>query len=292
MKPIIYNSKDTGAPQLTSATNSLSTILKACLVTGYGDKLPAGWEVVHENISTKTLALRSTAASSLKHIFFIDKEVAGSAPVKAYTGWDSSTNIGINNYASSNRVINKLGSGTGYNPGWVIVANSTFFYIYMQGHETAQYGFITMFGDIKSIRPGESASMLATQTSTVWNQNSGRLEYVDLSTKRIGKFPYSPYGTRGYGFGDFGPTTPDGGMTGISSTVAVFSEYIMYATFDNNWEPCFKIPGALMPYCSLPSNAVHNINTIENQLPYIGTLLGLQQPWQGRIWMHTDDWDA
>lgn len=39
----IYTSYDSGSPQLYGSTGSLVAVLNACLVTGYINKLPAGW---------------------------------------------------------------------------------------------------------------------------------------------------------------------------------------------------------------------------------------------------------
>lgn len=45
----VYLSTDKDAPRLDRTAGSLQTILKACLVTGYGDKEPAGWSLPFED---------------------------------------------------------------------------------------------------------------------------------------------------------------------------------------------------------------------------------------------------
>lgn len=48
----VYRWDDPGAPQITTgfgSTNQMKEILKKCLVTGYGSKLPLGWSVVFED---------------------------------------------------------------------------------------------------------------------------------------------------------------------------------------------------------------------------------------------------
>ena len=48
-KPVfVYQSSDNGAPSLSSTEGSLKVVLKACLVTGYGEKAPLGWEMPFE----------------------------------------------------------------------------------------------------------------------------------------------------------------------------------------------------------------------------------------------------
>lgn len=44
-----YSWKDTQAPQLSNADGVIKTILKACLVTGYGSKAGAGWTALFED---------------------------------------------------------------------------------------------------------------------------------------------------------------------------------------------------------------------------------------------------
>jgi hypothetical protein len=45
MAVTVYDSKDSGAPELKLIAGSLVSVLKACLVTGYGAKSGAGWTV-------------------------------------------------------------------------------------------------------------------------------------------------------------------------------------------------------------------------------------------------------
>lgn len=44
-----YSSKDADAPQISDADLVIKTIIKACLVTGYGAKAGAGWTALHED---------------------------------------------------------------------------------------------------------------------------------------------------------------------------------------------------------------------------------------------------
>lgn len=50
----IYRWDDAGAPVLDKKANCIATILKACLVTGYGSKSGAGWTLAFEDLATKT----------------------------------------------------------------------------------------------------------------------------------------------------------------------------------------------------------------------------------------------
>lgn len=49
----LYTSWDDGAPALTHEAHSAQVILKACLVEGYSNKLPAGWDMPDDDINGK-----------------------------------------------------------------------------------------------------------------------------------------------------------------------------------------------------------------------------------------------
>lgn len=73
----IYKSSDTDAPQITGGRGDVKTVLKACLVAGYGTaatrKEPLGWEIVAgtESADGFNCAFRPTAADSGKNIIHI-----------------------------------------------------------------------------------------------------------------------------------------------------------------------------------------------------------------------------
>lgn len=48
----VYRSTDVGAPVADKSKGFFSIIMKACLVTGYGDKEGAGWLLTHEDAAT------------------------------------------------------------------------------------------------------------------------------------------------------------------------------------------------------------------------------------------------
>lgn len=64
-KPIMYTSRDTGSLQINQIAvnymwaDTFKKILVSALVTGYGDKKPAGWKLVHEHKNGFTLCNKS-----------------------------------------------------------------------------------------------------------------------------------------------------------------------------------------------------------------------------------------
>ena len=57
----LYLHSDSNAPQGAKAANNFSTILKACLVTGFGDKPSAGWTLLFEDTAKNKKVFRSPA---------------------------------------------------------------------------------------------------------------------------------------------------------------------------------------------------------------------------------------
>ncbi|WP_412486379.1 hypothetical protein [Shewanella chilikensis] len=78
----LYRWDDPGAPQLTNRTPAdIIAVLKACLVDGYGDKLPAGWSVEFEDVATNQLVVRNNqvvGSGGFLHLYPYSDNNAGS----------------------------------------------------------------------------------------------------------------------------------------------------------------------------------------------------------------------
>ena len=76
----VYRWDDEGAPQVESAAGSIKTILKACLVTGYGEgnkrKDGLGWEMAFEK--AQEACFRSTHPKATKWWLGVDDSKYGS----------------------------------------------------------------------------------------------------------------------------------------------------------------------------------------------------------------------
>lgn len=85
----VYRWDDEGAPQVESAAGSIKTILKACLVTGYGEgnkrKEGLGWEMAFEK--TQEACFRSMHPKATKWWLGVDdtKYLAGGSNYNRYT---------------------------------------------------------------------------------------------------------------------------------------------------------------------------------------------------------------
>lgn len=285
MQPIIYSSQDTDAPQLSLTAGALNTVLKGCLVTGYGDKPAAGWEVVYEDLATKKLAIRSTNTKSIKSVLLLDDTATKKAEVNAYTGWDNDSNIGVNKFGTGAFFKNMTGSGSTVR--WVIVATDNFFYLWTQNDFGYKHlGIVSAFGDAKSFKSTINYSILmAVPTTSADTASLTTHTSVQVSDGSTMTFATAPFKQLHAGLGDKQPSTD---VSAASPTV--FSEYVLYRTTDSKIFPALSLKGLLMPYAEVTTTNINGLPTLVDQSPFINPIIGLNQPYSGRVWLHTDDW--
>lgn len=184
MKPIIYSSADAGAPQLSASAGTMNAVIKSCLVTGYGTKAAAGWQTVYEDLAAKKLAIRSTNPKSIKSVLMLSDTTSASVAVTAYIDWDVSSNVGLNNFGVGTfpKILNN-----NTNPTWIIIASSSFFYIWVQHGIGLNYGIISGFGDVLPIGLNEDMSALLTKPA-----GNGMGEFIlDVSNGKKGGYQKS-----------------------------------------------------------------------------------------------------
>ena len=287
MQPIIYSSLDAGAPQLSLTAGALNTVIKGCLITGYGNKSAAGWEIVYENMNTHKLAIRSTNPQSIKSVLLLDNTNAAYAVVTAYTDWDSATNTGINSF-SAGMFVNKWQAD---NPDWHIVATDKFFYLLIQSEErTKEMRVLTGFGDTKPLFSTQGISVLLKNSSSDYSQYGTGHATVDSSINGIAYFPLSLFVKSSVSSG-WGDRTDNIASSTVSSK-AIFTELVMYQSIDDRNQPSFILPGILMPFSQINGYTVNSKSYFEliNQVPYANPIYGMYQPYHGNVWIHTDDW--
>lgn len=101
-KPVtVYSSADPGAPALTAQAGSLKTLLKACLVTGYGSKPGLGWQMPFESADKNVAAFVSTDPKSSKFYFKIDNSGTNIAKLSGYQSM-TDINAGVNPFVVDN----------------------------------------------------------------------------------------------------------------------------------------------------------------------------------------------
>jgi hypothetical protein len=80
----VYRSSDAGAPSLgTGKPSEIITILKKCLVDGYGSKVSLGWTIVAENTGTRNIMFKNNV---------IGGGSGGCVSIKSYNGADTAGN--------------------------------------------------------------------------------------------------------------------------------------------------------------------------------------------------------
>lgn len=88
--PTVYRSTDPGAPVLsTAATDAAITVLRACLVTGYGSKSPAGWAEPFS--ATNKAVFRASVGGT--GAFFRVQALGGARLPFSLTGYSSMTGV-------------------------------------------------------------------------------------------------------------------------------------------------------------------------------------------------------
>lgn len=122
----VYRSTDANAPALDKAANCVATILKACLVTGYGSKSGAGWTMSHEDVATKT------------KVFDINSGVGEPLSLRVYNDTGQKLNVQVaKNVVDANTVtpvaecdteFKYLGSIT--TGEWVLIASNKAFWFF------------------------------------------------------------------------------------------------------------------------------------------------------------------
>ena len=145
--PTVYRWDDPGAPDLSALHPSnnerdlmyFHTVLKACLVTGYGAKAAAGWTMPHEETTPTGNRFVLTNAASSGSLLYEGGTFSGGGPYDADTLWACSAVLAMDTpvnawswnvkYADrgsqgSSDVFHKSGLRAKYAcDAWVVIAN-------------------------------------------------------------------------------------------------------------------------------------------------------------------------
>ena len=80
----VYKWDDADAPQLDKSPNCVATIFKACLVTGYGNKEPAGWVMQFEDVDAGVKVLRPTANPRSNYLLRLSADSGSQVTAQIY----------------------------------------------------------------------------------------------------------------------------------------------------------------------------------------------------------------
>lgn len=169
----VYQSTDADAPVLTKEAGTLKTVLKACLVTGYGATPGKGWNALFEG--TNKIALQSSDISSSGCVIRIDDTLTtGLAMISTYHSMtDIDTGTGL--FSEANHSISKAyqGANTDSRP-WTVIADEKRFYLFTNFYETGNYHNDGLFfGDFTSYLPTDNFNCLlvADNNTAVHSRN-------------------------------------------------------------------------------------------------------------------------
>ncbi|MBF0803364.1 MULTISPECIES: hypothetical protein [unclassified Neisseria] len=183
----LFQSTDEGAPQLTAAAGSLKTILKACLVTGYGDKQALDWEAAFEDSSY--IAFRSKHNKASRCWLSVNNQYDRAAEVR-----------GFHEMTAKETGTKKFGGG-GYFPllstratgaRWLLVGHGRTFCLLVNAgnvsdsNQDSRYCQILYFGDFNSLAPSDGKNCVLLKSS------SKNYQYIDSSNAGLGYVLNSP----------------------------------------------------------------------------------------------------
>lgn len=162
----VYRSGDPGAPALNGTAGSLIAVLKACLVDGYGSKLPAGWSMPFSSGSPITKAVFKQGPKTglpQYHLRVVDDGTltAGGreAALRAYetmTGIDTGTNeFPTSSQLAAGAICRKSHTADATARPWMLLADDRTFILliyhasgFNTSYGSAGYGYGGMyFGD-------------------------------------------------------------------------------------------------------------------------------------------------
>lgn len=157
MTVTVYKSTDGSAPTLTGQAGSLTTLLDAVLVNGYGAKSAAGWSIGQTTTNKRQYVQGSGSTGYSLWVDDTAVTTAKEARCSGYVTMSATTPTGTGQYPTAAQssigtgmlIIRKSTTADSTTRVWTIIADATVFYIFT---ETGDYAspvgaFSAMFGD-------------------------------------------------------------------------------------------------------------------------------------------------
>ena len=283
----VYRWDDEGAPQVESAAGSIKTILKACLVTGYGEgnkrKDGLGWEMAFEK--TQEACFRSTHPKATKWWLGVDDSKYGERaryvdlcgllePTSAKAG---KVKQKVNNSSEFCNFIYKKDYNSRDKIQWVVVGNERAFTLIILWRE---YCSFFIFGNFASLAVADAANTLLGYVSDVddnyiYRDGTGVVLFVipmrdykgDIAS--VLKFTSKAYAN----YGSY-PNPITGGFIAddiYMNEIIGDNRYALRGLF-----PGFMKIGEIMPAADvIPMGTVYdNLDDSEDRFMYINTIGG------------------
>lgn len=167
----VYRSTDASAPTLTGQVGSLTTLLDAVLVNGYGSQTAAGWSINQTTTNKRGYKQNTTGANnSSGMLLYVDDTGPGAggareARVCGFESMSAITPTGTGQFPTGSQssvgtgqlVIRKSATADSTARAWTIVANGQTIYLFTEtGDTTIPTAACTfVFGDFKSFKSSD-----------------------------------------------------------------------------------------------------------------------------------------
>lgn len=171
----IYKSTDAGAPVLTGESGTLTAMLYACLVTGYGALAGAGWTRAY-NGASKSAFQQGAGSSGFLVRVQDDGPGAGTFKEARVTGYEAMTDVdtGTNPFptaalgvgGTAMLVVRKSAAASAVARAWIVVADARTFYVMIFTGDTAGVFYSWMFGDFTSYVVGDAYACILQARSS------------------------------------------------------------------------------------------------------------------------------
>ena len=281
----VYRWDDEGAPQVKSAAGSIKTILKACLVTGYGEgnkrKDGLGWEMAFEK--TQEACFRSMHPKATKWWLGVDDSKYGSRaryvdlcgllePTSAKAG---KVKQKVHNSSGFYNFIYKKDDSNRDKIQWVVVGNERAFTLIILWQD---YCSFFIFGNFSSLAVADAANTLLGYVSDIdenFVYGSGNEVVIFVVPMRDYKGDIaSALRLISKGYGDYGsyPNPVTGGFIADDIYLQEPIENNRYAL--RGLFPGFMKIGETMPSANvIPMGTVYdNLDDSEDRFMYINTI--------------------
>lgn len=188
----LYRHDDTSAPVLTGQAGSLTNLLDAVLVNGYGSKTAAGWSIAQT--TTNKRGYKQGAGGNHPtgiHLFVDDTGPGGGGAREAracgFETMSAVTPVGTGQFPNNTQssigfgalVIRKSETNDSVARKWYIVADAWTVYIFIEygngGNVSMPPGTAFIFGDFKSFKSGDAYAQIIIGRQNE-NNASGSLE--------------------------------------------------------------------------------------------------------------------
>ncbi len=172
MKPIVYRWDNDQAPVGDpNVRGSWCKVLKACLVTGYGDKPGAGWTMPFADADETVIILRNNETEGTGNILQVDCKSHTLSQKIGFTAAETcSDETTLFNIFLRKHYIKPFSSK------WVVIADDRFFYLFQEG-DSRRIVLCSCFGDVEQKYGSTPLCVISTSEET----DSGRTDWEDSS---------------------------------------------------------------------------------------------------------------